>query len=72
MLNKGWDIDRRARGLDAPIPFVAPEEKAPKRDEYLKFSLRSDPADANSDTYDLQVQFLKQGTPELVLKFIRE
>ena len=57
--------------MDAPIPFIQPEETPVKRDVYNKFMLKSDPADANSNTYDFQVQHFKGGTPERTLIFFR-
>ena len=52
-----------------PIPLERPTVKELKKQEYLTMKLRSDPADANSQTYDLTIQFFKTGTPEEWLLF---
>ncbi len=45
-----------------PIPLERPTVKELKKQEYLTMKLRSDPADANSQTYDLTIQFFRTGT----------
>ena len=55
-----------------PIPLERPAVKELKKQEYLTMKLRSDPADANSQTYDLTIQFFRTGTPEEWLLFQRD
>lgn len=55
-----------------PIPLERPAIKELKKQEYLVMKLRSDPADANSQTYDLTIQFFRTGTPEEWLLFQRD
>ena len=55
-----------------PIPLERPTVKELKKQEYLTMKLRSDPADANSQTYDLTIQFFRTGTPEEWLLFQRD
>ena len=63
---------KRQRRMDAPIPFDVTEGKTPKRDEYLKFSLRTKPAEADSETYDKSILYFKGGSPERTLRFVRD
>lgn len=55
-----------------PIPLARPAIKELKKQEYLTMKLRSDPADANSQTYDLTIQFFRTGAPEEWLLFQRD
>lgn len=55
-----------------PIPLERPTVRELKKQEYLTMKLRSDPADANSQTYDLTIQFFRTGTPEEWLLFQRD
>jgi hypothetical protein len=55
-----------------PIPLERPAIKELKKQEYLVMKLRSDPTDANSQTYDLTIQFFRTGTPEEWLLFQRD
>jgi hypothetical protein len=55
-----------------PIPLERPAVKELKKQEYLTMKLRSDPTDANSQTYDLTIQFFRTGTPEEWLLFQRD
>ncbi len=54
------------------IPLEQPTVKELKKQEYLTMKLRSDPTDANSQTYDLTIQFFRTGTPEEWLLFQRD
>ena len=62
----------KKRILIAPIPLERPEKKSLSKQDYLTFKLRSNPAEADSTTYELTVPFFKSGTPEEVLDFVRD
>ena len=55
-----------------PISLEQPVVKELKKQEYLTMKLRSDPVDANSQIYDLTIQFFRTGTPEEWLLFQRD
>ena len=42
------------------------------KDECLTLKLKSDPADANSQDYELTIAYFNNGTPEQWLKFLRD
>ena len=54
-----------------PIPYERPEKKELKKSEYVTMKLRSDPAEAESQTYELAVPYFRSGTPEEWLLFVR-
>jgi hypothetical protein len=60
------------RFVPPPIPLSRPEVVEPKKNECLSIKLRSDPADNNSQTYELTVKFFRTGTPEEWLVFMRD
>lgn len=58
--------------LPPPIPLRRPTLPEPTKLETLIIKLRSDPTDANSQTYDLPVRIFKTGTPEEWLLFVKD
>ena len=54
-----------------PIPYERPEKKELKKSEYVMMKLRSDPAEAESQTYELAVPYFRSGMPEEWLLFVR-
>jgi hypothetical protein len=54
-----------------PIPLDRPNVKELKKHESLTMKLRSDPADDNSQTYDLTIPFFRTGKPEEWLLFLK-
>lgn len=70
--NYGKNTNPKKRILIAPIPLERPEKKSLSKEQYLTFKLRSNPAEADSTTYELTVPFFKDGTPEEVLDFVRD
>jgi hypothetical protein len=60
------------RYLPPPITLVRPEYAPPKKNDSLTMKLRSNPTDANSQTYELTVKFFKTGSAEEWLLFQRD
>ena len=54
----------------APIPLERGSRKDIKKDDLIRFTLRSTPADEDSATFDLSVGMFEIGTPEEVLTFV--
>ena len=62
---------QQRRFVPPPIPYERPEKKELKKSEYVMMKLRSDPAVAESQTYELAVPYFRSGTPEEWLLFKR-
>ena len=60
------------RFIPTPIPLARPVLADLKKNECLALKLRTDPADVNSQTYELTVKFYRTGTPEEWLIFMRD
>jgi hypothetical protein len=65
-------INDGKRFVPPPIPLIRPEAGTIKKTECLTLKLRSDPAVADSQTYELTVKFFSTGTPEEWLIFRRD
>ena len=55
-----------------PIPYERKEQKKLSKDECLALKLKTDPADANSQDYELTIAYFNNGTPKQWLKFLRD
>ena len=56
-----------------PPVLLKPNEPAePKKGDFLKIALRTNPTDANSDTYSLNIRYFRTGTPEDFLKWRKD
>lgn len=62
---------QQRRFVPPPIPYERPEKKELKKSEYVMMKLRSDPAEVESQTYELAVPYFRSGTPEEWLLFKR-
>jgi hypothetical protein len=60
------------RFVPPPIPLERPETKEIKKNECLTLKLRTDPANNDSQTYELTVKFFSSGTAEEWLVFLRD
>ena len=59
------NASRRARQfIPPPIPFKRPPHQELKKDQQLTVTLRSNPTDPHSQTYNLTIPFFCHGTPE--------
>ena len=64
--------DQNAKRFIPPvIPLERTETKEIKKTECLSLKLRTNPNNANSQTYELTVKFFSHGTPEEWLVFVR-
>lgn len=59
------------RMITPVIPLTRPVKKEARKDNMLTFKLRTNPAQADSTTYELSVTFFSDGTPEELLLFLR-
>ena len=56
---------RRAKQfIPPPIPFERPPRQELKKDQQLTVTLRSNPTDPHSQTYNMTIPFFRHGTPE--------
>ena len=55
-----------------PIPLDRPEKQKLQKDAYITLKLRTSPADADSQTYDLTLVYFNSGSPEEWLRFRRD
>ena len=55
-----------------PIQLDRPEKLKLQKDSYITLKLRTSPADADSQTYDLTLVYFNSGTPEEWLKFQKD
>ena len=55
--------------IPPPIPFHRPERKELDKDKYMVAKLRSNPEEASSQTYELNVPYFDTGCPEVWLQF---
>lgn len=65
--------NRKAGTKDRPpIPLERPERVELETNEYISLKLRTDPADAESQTYGMRVKYFSTGTPEEFILFRRD
>ena len=70
--SQSLDAAKGKKFVPPPIPFTRPVLQELKKNECLVMKLRSDPAVADSQTYDLTVKYFRTGTPEEWLLFRRD
>ena len=63
--------NKQRRFVPPPVSFERPEKKELKKSEHVVMKLRSDPADADSQTHDLTVPCFRHGAVEECLLFLR-
>merc|ERR1712127_1028673 len=62
-------LESHKRHLVPPIPLERSENKQPNKGEFLTMKCRSQPAEANSPSYDVTIPYFGSGTPEEWLRF---
>ncbi len=55
-----------------PISLDRPKKKKLAKNEYLSLTLRTDPEDADSKTYELSIRYFCRGSPEEWLVFQKD
>ena len=55
-----------------PVLLKPTEQSEPKKGDFLKIALRTNPTDSSSDTYSLNIRHFRTGTPEEFLKWRKD
>ncbi len=55
-----------------PISLDRPEKKKLAKNEYLSLTLRTEPENADSQTYELSIRYFREGSPEEWLVFQKD
>ena len=62
----------RARQEKPPLPLQPEDLQEPKKGEYVKLDLRSNPTDENSETFAVDVRFFDSGTPRQWINWCKD
>ena len=72
MNNNCYKKDKSYRVMEAPIVMMPSAYKSPINDKYLRFTVNIQPMNDSSESFKIQVKYLKSGNLERVLKFLND